>query len=487
MSIEIPIAQNIYPESVKIVHTLEKKKEKKKKVLTIVNVGFILFEYAVIAGLFLSLFKWRLDGPVTQEYLELFSLILILYTFFSLNQRLLRPRSPYGWVEELIRLSRVIFNTAMTTIAILFLLKVSVVYSRALIILFFTILLFLTWAVKGIKRITMRILYERDTLVRNVLIIGAGKVGRSISDWIREMPHFGYRLVGFLDDTVKGEEVKGGLKDYRQVIIEHEVDEVLISIPSERQYIQGMIQNLRNIPISIKIVPELYDLVTTRVAFEQVQSYPFIEINKGDMDEWQRTMKRGMDIILSLIGLIILSPIFLITAIAIKLDSPGPVIFKQKRIGKNGLPFYMYKFRSMVTNAEEMLRKDPYLYQKYLNNNYKLDPNEDPRITKLGRFLRRTSLDEIPQLVNVLKGDMSLVGPRPVVMEELKEYGLKTEDFLSVKPGVTGYWQVSGRSGVGYPERVDLELYYVYNQSIVMDIKILLKTVVSVLLRDGAY
>lgn len=141
----------------------------------------------------------------------------------------------------------------------------------------------------------------------------------------------------------------------------------------------------------------------------------------------------------------------------------------------------------MIVNAEEKLKADKELYQKYLKNNYKLEPHEDPRITKLGRFLRATSLDEIPQLINVLKGEMSLVGPRPVVKEELEEYGVKVNEFLSVKPGLTGYWQVSGRSEVGYPERVDLELYYVYNQSLLLDIKIILKTIWIVLLKKGAY
>jgi exopolysaccharide production protein ExoY len=200
------------------------------------------------------------------------------------------------------------------------------------------------------------------------------------------------------------------------------------------------------------------------------------------------TVKRLLDIIGALIGIILTSPIFmLISVITLFEKTRGPIVFKQIRIGKNGKKFYIYKFRSMVANADEVLKSNQILYKKYLENNYKLEPNEDPRITRLGRFLRRTSLDELPQLLNVLRGDMSLVGPRPVVEEELEEYKGKTNAFLSVKPGVTGHWQVSGRSEVGYPERVDLELYYVYNQSLLLDIKILFKTVWIVLLKKGAY
>lgn len=199
-------------------------------------------------------------------------------------------------------------------------------------------------------------------------------------------------------------------------------------------------------------------------------------------------IKRCIDIIGALIGLIISSPIFLLVSIMYLFgESKGPVFFKQQRYGKNGELFYIYKFRSMVVNADEKLKQNKVLYQKYIKNNYKLEQNEDPRITKLGRLLRTTSLDELPQFINVLKGDMSLVGPRPIVEEELKEYKDKRNDFLSVKPGMTGYWQVSGRSNVGYPERVNLELYYVYNSSLILDLKIIIKTILLVLLRKGAY
>ncbi|MED0717290.1 sugar transferase [Aeribacillus composti] len=195
-----------------------------------------------------------------------------------------------------------------------------------------------------------------------------------------------------------------------------------------------------------------------------------------------------MDIVGAIIGLILTSPLFLIISIFYLFgDSKGPIFFKQIRVGKHGKKFYIYKFRSMIIKAEEKLKADKELYEKYLRNNYKLEPHEDPRITNLGRFLRKTSLDEIPQLINVLKGEMSLVGPRPVVVEELREYGDRVNEFLSIKPGMTGYWAVSGRSNIDYPERVDLELYYVYNQSLYLDVKIIIKTFLIVLLKRGAY
>ncbi|RDU36042.1 sugar transferase [Neobacillus piezotolerans] len=198
--------------------------------------------------------------------------------------------------------------------------------------------------------------------------------------------------------------------------------------------------------------------------------------------------KRGLDIFGALFGLILALPLFLVLRILYCFgENKGPLLFRQQRYGRNGRLFWIYKFRSMVVNAEEYLKQNPALYRWYVENNYKLEPEEDPRITKLGKFLRRTSLDEIPQLINVLMGDMSLVGPRPVVEEELKEYKHKKQEFLSVKPGMTGYWQVCGRSSVGYPERVAVELHYVYNQSLLLDIKILFLTILVVLSKKGAY
>ncbi|MDM8334177.1 sugar transferase [Limosilactobacillus panis] len=198
--------------------------------------------------------------------------------------------------------------------------------------------------------------------------------------------------------------------------------------------------------------------------------------------------KRVTDIILSSLALIGFSPLFLFVFIASRFgENKGPVFFKQVRIGKNGKPFKIYKFRSMIVDADEILHKDKELYNKYVKNNYKLEPEEDPRITKLGEWLRRTSIDEIPQFINILKGDMSIIGPRPIVKEELAEYGDRVGKFLSVKPGAMGLWQASGRSNIGYPERCDMELGYVDKASYWFDCKIMFKNIISIFKHTGAY
>ena len=225
------------------------------------------------------------------------------------------------------------------------------------------------------------------------------------------------------------------------------------------------------------------------LAFEDIEE---LNVNRENeipiISTSYKLAKRTLDISGALIGLIILFivliPFIVIYSIG---KNKGEMLFKQKRIGQYGEVFEIYKFRSMVENAEEVLKRDKDLYTKYIANSYKLEAEEDPRITTFGRFIRKTSLDELPQFLNVLKGEMSLVGPRPIVQEELNEYGNKKALFLSAKPGITGYWQTCGRSEVNYPERVNVELYYMNNQSVLLDIQILFKTVVHVLIRKGAY
>ena len=184
-------------------------------------------------------------------------------------------------------------------------------------------------------------------------------------------------------------------------------------------------------------------------------------------------VKRVFDIILSIIALVLLSPVFLIISIAIKLDSKGNAIFKHKRIGKNGKEIYIYKFRTMVENAEEVMRNFTTEQMKEFKENYKLE--NDPRITKVGDFLRKSSLDELPQLINILKGDLSIIGPRPIIEEELERYGRNKSTLLSVTPGLTGYWAANGRSCTSYEERMKMELYYAENISFKLDMKVFFK------------
>lgn len=203
-----------------------------------------------------------------------------------------------------------------------------------------------------------------------------------------------------------------------------------------------------------------------------------------------RLPKRLLDIVVSIIALVVFSPVFLIIALWIKFsEGTSHVFYSQDRVGRYGKHFKIYKFQSMVDNADEILKSNAELYQKFVDNGYKLPTNEDPRITKIGAILRRTSLDELPQFVNTLIGNMSIIGPRPVVEKELVEYGSpeRIQKFLSVKPGVFGLWQASGRSNIGYPERAQIELDYVDRANLGLDFKIMFLTVIAIFKGDGAY
>ncbi len=214
---------------------------------------------------------------------------------------------------------------------------------------------------------------------------------------------------------------------------------------------------------------------------------PLVVLTHSALRAGELVIKRMFDLVGSGVGLILLLPVFALVALAVRVSGPGPVIYGQKRIGAGRRPFRCLKFRSMRVDAEECLRRDPELYQKYVRNNFKLPEGEDPRITPVGRFIRKTSLDELPQLWNVFRGDMSLVGPRPVVPDELNEYGDGASMLLSLKPGLAGAWAVNGRSHVGYPDRADIELAYVRDWEFQLDLRILARAVPAVLRCRGSH
>lgn len=228
--------------------------------------------------------------------------------------------------------------------------------------------------------------------------------------------------------------------------------------------------------------------MSPNMANENVLREPIIstkkEIKENTNQSTYKVVKRILDIVLASIGLVVLSPFFLLVGIIIKIDSKGPVFFAHDRIGKNGKPFKMYKFRTMHKNAQEMIKDFTEEQMKEWKENYKL--KDDPRITKVGNVLRKTSLDELPQIWNIIKGDLSIIGPRPIVTDELKKYGENKEKFLSVTPGLTGYWQANGRSDTTYEERMEMELYYVDHISWKLDIKIFFKTIIAVIKKEGA-
>lgn len=285
--------------------------------------------------------------------------------------------------------------------------------------------------------------------------------------------------------------VLGYVEELEDIIRKKEVDQIYFMQKSNESIseIQEYIDICMEMGVTVKVVIDSgspYVMQKTNSFVSSIGTYPVVTYHTITLNNYEQMLKRAMDIIISIVAIIIASPIMLITAIAVKLDSPGPAIFAQKRVGQNGRTFKLYKFRSMYTDAEE--RKKDLLAQNEIQGGVMFKMKNDPRVTKVGKFIRKTSIDELPQLFNVLKGSMSLVGTRPPTLDEVAKYKKGQWRRISIKPGITGMWQVSGRSNIDdFDKIVELDLKYIDNWTIWLDIKILFKTVGVIFKNDGAY
>ncbi len=296
------------------------------------------------------------------------------------------------------------------------------------------------------------------------------------------------RLIGYVSmEETSDERYLGNIKDLERIVHENAIGQVYImNRKSDMVDIQEYIDICLDMGVSVRIIVKLYQAHGAHRYVSSVGTYPVVTYHRVCLDESSKAIKRAIDIIGSLVGIIVFSPIMLVTAIAIKLDSKGPAIFKQKRAGINGSTFMMYKFRSMCVDAEEL--KEKLQEQNEVKDGMMFKIKDDPRITKVGRFIRKTSIDELPQFFNVLFGSMSLVGTRPPTLDEVEKYERSHWRRMSIKPGITGMWQVSGRSQItDFDKIVELDTEYIDNWSIWLDFKIMIKTVFSMLQRKGAY
>ncbi len=353
------------------------------------------------------------------------------------------------------------------------------------------ILLFTTLA-HLLNRYLMVRLRRRGVGIRNILLVGAGEMSRAIMRTMLAEPGLGYRVVGFLDDNPqKGDHSLGPfaglgpIDRLPQTLQENQVDEVIITLPWQyHRRIKSVLQQCQQARVKARVVPDVLQLSLDKVDIEVLSGIPLISVKPNTISGTQFVIKRTMDLLLGGLGLVLAAPIMAVLAIAIKLESPGPALFVQERVGRDGKIFRAYKFRSMVADADRLKHKLAALNEA---DGPLFKIKDDPRRTRLGRLLRRTSLDELPQLFNVLKGDMSLVGPRPALPEEVAAYEHWHRKRLEALPGLTGLWQVSGRSNLGFDEMVMLDIYYVENWSPGLDIAIIARTIPKVLMGEGAY
>ena len=337
----------------------------------------------------------------------------------------------------------------------------------------------------------MGLLYRMGLGETRVLVVGSGRLAKLMMQHITANPNLGYSIVGFLHD-MNGPpydfgrfKMLGMLEDIGPVIRSLQIDEVIIALPSAmHQQAVRSVKMCERLGTSFKLIPDLYALSLSRIDVEAIEGIPLIGIKQVSLNTAGRVLTRCIDITASALILLLGSPLWLFIALVIYLTSAGPILYKQTRVGLNGKHFGIFKFRSMYQDADQRLAQ-------LVKNNQAAGPifkmKDDPRRTAIGKFLRSTSLDEIPNLINVLLGDMSLVGPRPPLPSEVAQYEEWQKGRLAIRPGLTGLWQVRGRSDLNFDEGVLMDLYYIENWSLRLYFLVLLRTVPAVLFRRGAY
>ena len=431
-------------------------------------------------------------GTLHISWLNFWVVFPLLYLLFLNIEQLYNRRMQFWQVIE--KIFQASLYAVVAIVIVIYIGQIAASTSRMFI---FWLWLFSFMYLTVFRYLIKKFLEKVQLLQIPVLIIGAGKTAELLVKGIINDAGMGYKIIGLLEDNcvrdgiLKRFPVLGKFSDVEAVIMKTRVQHVFITVPGlEQEKLTQLIYKVQPLVKNMGIIPNLVGIPMGGIEVESLfnEKLMLLRLKNNLARSWNRYLKIIFDFALTLVGTVAISPILIFIAIWIYKDSPGPVIFKHIRIGKDGREFPCYKFRSMCVDAKEklaeLLENDPVAKAEW-ERDFKL--KNDPRITKSGAFLRKTSLDELPQIFNVLKGEMSLVGPRPVIEEELERYGEYVNDYLMVKPGITGMWQVSGRSDIDYKERVLLDSWYVRNWSVWIDIVMLVKTLKVVLLRKGAY
>jgi len=345
---------------------------------------------------------------------------------------------------------------------------------------------------RAIITLVLKKIHEQGYNYRHVLVVGTGKRVAQFIQKVRENPDWGIKIIGLINDDEKrnvkevaGVSVMGGLKDLLNIFHQTAVDQVIFILPRSRlSQIEETLRVCEIEGVETSIAIDLYDMKIAKSVITELDGIPLLSYNTVRVSEWQLFIKRAIDIIVSSLAIIIFSPIYIFSALAIKITSPGPILFKQERVGLHGRHFWLLKFRTMRLEAEQILSK--------VNNLEEMTSPEFKQkkirfITPVGRLLRKFSLDELPQFFNVLIGDMSLVGPRPTVPSEVEKYEIWQRRRFSMKPGITCLWQISGRNEIDHENWMKLDLEYIDNFSLWLDVNILIRTIPVVLIGKGAY
>ena len=353
--------------------------------------------------------------------------------------------------------------------------------SRAIVLLTVGLVTILLSLRRLVYRLYLYRSFERGVGTRNILIVGTGPEAQALRHHLDGIRHLGYTFKGFIElpgsspiQASSQSDVVGTLATLFQLARKQFVDEIFFTAPCERGIVQDALALARTNGVDLRIVTEMYDGLTWNSSIEYVGQFPTIPLHRGQVPEVALVFKRTFDYVFSILALLLLSPVLLAIAIAIKLDSPGPVFYFSERLGKKGHVFRCIKFRTMIRDAEKKRAGMMHLNER---EGVLFKISDDPRITRLGRFLRKYSLDELPQFFNVLRGDMSVVGPRPPIGSEVHEYKLSHLRRLDVTPGITGLWQVQARQDPSFDSYISLDVTYIENWSFWLDFQIILRTI----------
>jgi exopolysaccharide biosynthesis polyprenyl glycosylphosphotransferase len=456
--------------------------------ILLINLSFVL---GYIVRYQLQLFRPVLDAlqaPYEAYVPSQIMHTLLLLAFLTLDGVYQRRRGG-SWFDELYRVTNATTTAVVIQVAITFYFR-PLVYSRLLFIEAGIITIVLLSGVRLVQRWAQANMRRRGLGVDRVLIVGAGETGRTVMRNLVALPALGYQVVGFVDDDVsKGDlgrfRALGTLDSLGSVLKSERVDEVIITLPwTNHRTIIGLVRICEKLGVRARVVPDLFQLSLTRVDFDDIGGIPLMGLREARISRGGRLVKRALDFTLAALGLLLSAPLWLLVTLAIRLDSPGPTVFTQRRVGEKGRLFDIHKFRSMRLGAEEQQEE---LRARNEASGPLFKIRDDPRMTRLGPFLRRRSLDEIPQLWNVLRGEMSIVGPRPGLPSEVAQYQPWHRQRLEVPPGITGLWQVSGRSDLSFDEMCLLDIFYIENWSLGLDLSIMLRTIPRVLFAHGAY
>ena len=397
-------------------------------------------------------------------------------------------------VAGMLRQITSIFNGCTVSMGLLIILTyLSRVYaeSRLLYISSWALMILLLAASKAAQGGVRAWLHRRGVGVVNLIMVGASDVGKMVMQHVAAQPALGYRLLGFLDDAPHPEgrfgrfSQLGRIDQLAAIIRDFAVSEVIIALPSNaHQHAWELVGYCQEQNVRYRVIPDLFEMSLSRVDIDEIAGIPVIGFRESTIAGWNFVLKRALDVVVASLLLVLSLPLWLIVPLAIVLDSRGPVLHRQLRVGKDGQHFTFFKFRSMRQGAE-----DEWHQLRALNETEGpiLKIRNDPRLTRVGRIIRRTSIDEVPQLWNIIRGDMSLVGPRPPLPAEVLQYEPWQRKRLSVAGGLTGLWQVSGRSHLNFEEMVLMDIYYIENWSLALDLSILLKTIPAILTGTGSF